>query len=118
MRYTYDDGPGKIVTETQTVIIDPKRKTYTTQSPGDKSAQIFTAYGFAAFARKTGRLFLFGKGDENGKSVQVQNTITHTEDTLDILHETRLPQDIFRLRSRYRFRKAVQVPATSPKTQP
>ncbi len=112
LRYVYEDGPGKIVRETETIHIDLDTHQYTVQDNDGKKTvyQIAQLEGFGSVAE--GSLLLSGPGIENDKPVEVRTTIHCTESSLTILRETRLPGGEFKFRHQYTFTRA--APTTTP----
>jgi hypothetical protein len=112
MKYVYDDGPGKIVKEAETILIDLSGRQYTVQENDGKKTvyQITQLEGFGSVAE--GSLLLSGPGIENDKAVEVRTTIRCTESSLTILRETRLPGGEFKFRHQYAFTRA--APTTTP----
>jgi hypothetical protein len=110
LKYVYDDGPGKIVKETETIHIDLGAHQYTVQENDSKKTvyQIGKLEGFEKDS--VGSLLLSGPGIENDKAVEVRTTIRCTESSLTILRETRLPGGEFKFRHQYTFTKAAATP--------
>ena len=102
LHYIYDDGPTKVVQDTETVVIDPATATYTTVSGDGKETTKEAVVGINAFLKsRQGRLIRHGAGKENGKPVEVQTTLTVSPTTLTILKETRPAGGVFQFRDQY-----------------
>ena len=106
LKYVYDDGPGKIVEETETINIDLDTRQYTVQeNDGIKTVyQIAKLEGFEKSS--AGFLLLSGPGIENNQKVEVRTTIHSAERSLTILRETRLPGGEFKFRHQYSLTRA------------
>jgi hypothetical protein len=106
MSYTYDDGPGKIVKDTDIISVSFTDREYVVEEKdGSKTRYLMTEQaGFVGDAG--GKLVLFGAGTENDKKVEVRTTVEVTPQTLRILRETRLPGVEFKFRHEYRFTRA------------
>ena len=102
LHYIYDDGPTKVVQDSETVIIDPAAATYVTVSADGKATDRDVLAGADAFLKaRQGRLVRSGKGIENGKSVDVRTTLTVSPRSLTILKETRPLGGTFQFRDQY-----------------
>jgi hypothetical protein len=102
-KYVYDDGPGKIVKETETIRVDLAAGTYTVEEDdGGKTVyKIAKLEGFTD--RSGGSLLLSGSGMENKVNVEVRTTIRCTASSLSVLRETRSPGEEFKFRHQYVF---------------
>ncbi len=112
LSYTFEDGPGKIVRWTSIVRLDLPAKRYFTQTitdgkPDDKRTEYQIISGAEAFQKEgKGTLQMIGKGIENGKDVDVWQTLTLDAGTYTLLRETRpaaTPQGEFLFRHVYRM---------------
>ena len=102
LHYIYDDGPTKVVQDTEIVAIDPSAAIYTTISGDGKETTKETIIGLEAFLKsRRGRLVRYGAGKESGKEVEVQTTLTVSPTTLTILRETRPSGGAFQFRDQY-----------------
>ncbi len=101
LRYTYDDGPAKVVTETATVTIDAAKGQYTVTSE-DHSSRVYRIEGVAAPGRSGRMQFaLAGKGTENDKPVDVRIKITIEGNLYRFEKETRVAGQEFAFRDGY-----------------
>ena len=90
LNYTYHDGPGKTVHETEMFTLFPRTGTATLVSGNDHESATFSVSGLDAFGQSgVGTLILTGKGTENDKPVDARITITLAAGTLTWLKETR-----------------------------
>jgi hypothetical protein len=112
--YIYDDGPSKVVEETDTVAFDPAASTYS-ESDGNKPPQIFKVSGFNALTSGRGQLELSGSGTENDKPSEMRITLTIRRNLLEILEETRPAgsSDAFAFRHAFRFTRATPPAVTA-----
>lgn len=102
--YTYDDGPGKTVTETSTILIDPTKRQFTIASSDDHSANTYEIDGLGQPARNGHlRFTLTGAGTENNQKVQVRITIAIDRNLYRFTKETRLPGAEFTFRDGYQL---------------
>lgn len=110
LHYIYDDGPAKVVQDNETVTIDPAMATYTIVSADGKETNKDTLMGGSAFRKsRRGRLVRLGKGEENGKAVDVRTTLTVSADSLTILKETGPPGGSLVFRDKYRLTRVGPV---------
>ena len=90
LKYTYDDGPTKVVREELKLTLDPTAKTATTTSDGEHTAASYAVAGFEDFAKKNrGKLVLTGAGKDNDKPADVRVTLTLYRNLLTWVKETR-----------------------------
>ncbi len=102
LHYIYDDGPAKVVQDTETVVIDPAAATYTTVSGDGKETTKETVVGVGAFLKiHRGQLIRHGAGKESGKAVEVRTTLTVSSTMLTVLKETRPTGGAFQFRDQY-----------------
>jgi len=87
-RYTYDDGPGKVLEETDTIRFDVKAGTYSEQVNA-KPATTYTVTGYDTLKAGVGNLVMMGQGTENGKPVDLRLAVNIRRNMLVILEETR-----------------------------
>lgn len=99
LKYTYDDGPGKIVYETATLTVDTEKRLLTMQSEENSSEQLTIAEAENSGSKV--RLMLSGSGTENGQKVEARSTLACDVNTFTLLRETRLPGQDFAFRHKY-----------------
>lgn len=111
--YTYDDGPNKILEETDTVTFDPASESYAEGSAG-KPASVYTADGYKTLKEGHGVLVLHGTGTDNDKPSETRTTMTIRRNLLEVIEEVRAARssDPFVFRHMYRFTRAVRPTAT------
>lgn len=111
-QYVYDDGPGKIVKDRETVRIALGLHEYTVQDDdGSKTLyQIVKLDGFVETS--SGTLSLSGPGIENGQKVEIRTNIRCGANSLTILRESRLPGEEFKFRHEYSFERALAPPSS------
>ena len=103
-RYTYDDGPNKVVEEISLIAIDPRNHTLLVSSDRDKSADTYDVSGLEKFASDGGgALQLTGTAVENGKKVDVRITIKVTRNAYHYEKQTRPSGGEFAFRDAYNF---------------
>ena len=104
LTYIYDDGPGKIVRESSTFVLDSEKRSATITSERTKSDERL-AISSIDQASRTGRttLNLSGTGEENKKKVDVRSSLVCGPNSLSWLRETRLPGQDFAFRDKYSF---------------
>lgn len=102
-RYVYDDGPKKVVQETETVQIDWNKLTYTVLNEDGKVDETYTIAPNSLATDGTGNLVLAGKAMENKEAVEIRETLTMTPTKFEILRESRLPGKEFKLRHKFSF---------------
>jgi hypothetical protein len=112
--YVYDDGPTKVVEETDIVTFDPLASSYAEADNG-KPAQVFKAAGYDTLRSGRGTLVLTGAGTDNNKPSETRVTLRIDRNLIDILEETRAAgtSDRFVFRHAFRFTRA-----TAPKAKP
>ena len=100
LRWTYDDGPGKIVRSKTGWTIDPVRRTLS--SGGNRSTDRAAIIEFDCVP-KTGELTLVadGKATENGAPVIARTIVTRRGARLRITRMTRKPGQPFLMRDAY-----------------
>jgi len=86
--YIYDDGPTKIVEETDIVTFDPITSSFSEVDNG-KPAQVFIATGYDTLHSGHGTLVMTGPGMDNNKPSETRVTIKITRNLISILEETR-----------------------------
>ena len=101
-RYVYDDGPKKVLQESETVQIDWAKKKYIVTS--DEGKQI-NSYDLKTRLKPdgTGELSLTGKGTENNVEVDVLTTIKIKTNQFKILRQTRPKGANFAFRHEFSF---------------
>jgi len=105
--YVYDDGPTKVVEETDIVTFDPVDASYAEVDNG-KPAQVFKATGYDTLRAGRGTLVLTGAGTDNNKPSETRVTLRIDRNLIDILEETRAAgtSDSFVFRHAFRFTRA------------
>jgi hypothetical protein len=105
--YVYDDGPTKIVEETDIVTFDPASSSYAEADNG-KPAQIFKVAGYDTLRSGHGTLVLTGAGTENDKPSETRVTMHIERNLISFVEETRPTgtTDSFAFRHLYRFTRA------------
>jgi len=111
--YIYDDGPTKIVEETDIVTFDPIASSYTEADNG-KPARVFKMAGYDTLRSGRGTVLLTGAGTDNHKPSETRITLQIARNLLSILEETRPAgtSDVFVFRHSFRFTRAT-VPSSS-----
>ncbi len=102
-RYVYDDGPKKVVQDSETISLDWVSHRYVITSEDGKETDGYDLDGSKLKTDGTGTLLLTGKGTENRVEVDIRTTMTITADHLDILRESRLKGQEFKFRHEYKF---------------
>ena len=102
-RYVYDDGPHKVVQESEMVSVDWVRHKYVAVSDDGKETNTYDLDGVALNANGLGKLVLSGPGTENHVQVDIRETLTIAGNLLDILRESRIPGQAFKFRHEYAF---------------
>ena len=113
-KYTYDDGPNKVLEETDTVIFDPASKSYSEAANG-KPASSYKVDGYETLKEGRGTLVLHGTGTDNDKPSETRTTMTIRRNLLEILEEVR-PEgssEAFAFRHLFRFTRAQPPAATA-----
>ena len=104
LHYIYDDGPTKVVQDTEIVTVNVATATYTVVSDGGKQTDKDSLVGTAAFLKVgAGTLVRSGTGKENGKPVDVRTTMTISPGSLTILKETRVVGGAYQFRDQYQL---------------
>jgi len=105
--YVYDDGPNKVIGETDVVNFDPDVSTYSESSNG-KSPMVYAVTGYETLKDGRGVLVLKGNGTDNGKPSENQVTLTIRRNLLEILEESRPAgsNDPMAFRHAFRFTRA------------
>lgn len=111
--YLYDDGPSKVVEESDTVTFVPASSTYS-ESANGKPARLFNVSGYDTLRTGRGQLILIGSGTDNNKPAETRVTLTIRRNLLEILEETRpaASSEPFAFRHAFRFTRA--TPPTPP----
>jgi len=86
--YIYDDGPTKTVDETDLVMLDAAKKTYTSSEAGHP-AEVYQVGGFDTLHEGHGQLILTGKGTDNNKPAELRLTMTIRRNLMESLLEVR-----------------------------
>jgi hypothetical protein len=105
--YTYDDGPTKVVEETDIVDFDSVASTYS-ESDNGKPSQIFKVAGYDTLRSGRGSLTLTGTGTDNDKPSETRITMQIGRNLLTIVEETRTAgsNDSFVFRHAFRLTRA------------
>ncbi len=104
--YTYDDGPGKIVQENETVWMNATQSRYLEVNADGKERSEYHATGFSGLQGDApAHVVLEGKGEENSKPVVVRTTLDISYRTFTILRETKLAGKDFLFRHQYKFER-------------
>jgi hypothetical protein len=116
LHYVYDDGPSKVVDETEQLTLDIAKQTYTTLEAGHP-AEIYQVSGFDALRDGRGKLVLTGSGTDNDKPAEQRITLTIRRNLVEWLLEVRpagseLP---FTFRHQFRFTRAQSPAVTAPR---
>lgn len=101
LKYTYDDGPGKIARESTTLAVDTERGSASIKSDDNSSEQLSITEVKASASKIS--LVLSGTGTENEKKVEVRSTLVCAPNTFTLLRETRSPGQEFAFRHKYSF---------------
>jgi hypothetical protein len=109
-RYTYDDGPTKVVADEETIRFDPAAATYTATSTEGKTVASYSVAGFAALRDGHGTLVMTGTGSENNAPAQVRTTLHIGRNILEIVEETGAPGQPLVFRHAYTFVRAEPPP--------
>jgi hypothetical protein len=112
-KYTYDDGPNKVIEETNTVSVDPAAKSWAESADG-KPATVEAVDGFEELKEGRGVLVLHGRGIDNGRASEVRTTVAIHRNLLEITEEVRAAgsSEAFAFRHMYRFARAARPAAT------
>jgi hypothetical protein len=113
--FVYDDGPNKVVDETDTVVADVLAGTYFEQDTG-KPAQVEHVAGYDALKDGRGDLVLTGTGTDNDKLTETRTTLTVRRNLVSWVLEVRPAgsSEAFSFRHRFTFTRA-SVPAVTTK---
>jgi hypothetical protein len=111
LHYVYDDGPTKVVEESEQLGLDSLAGTYTVITT-KHSTMVYRAEGFNALRDGHGVLTLSGTGTENDKPSEERVTLTIRRNMVEWLLESRAAGagEPFAFRHLYRFTRA-QAPA-------
>ncbi len=104
LRFTYDDGPGKIVYGGFKLAIDAQ-ESIASKTEADGQPDLYRITGdLTAKASLPTTLVLWGRGTENDQAVDIRETLTISDTNYELLRETRLKgQGAFQFRHVYRF---------------
>ena len=117
-RYIYDDGPGKILDERNTVILDPAKATWTEVEAGHPN-QVWHIAGLESLKSGHGTLTLTSTGTDDDKPAELRITLTVRRNLIEFLQEVRpVPtqpdsQAPFAFRHLYRFIRSAAPAATA-----
>jgi hypothetical protein len=104
LTYIYDDGPGKIVRESSSPVVDPEKRIVTITSDRTKPGEQLTISNIDEISRtKRLTLILTGAGEDNNKRVDVRSTLSCGPNSLSWLRETRAAGQDFAFRDKYSF---------------
>jgi hypothetical protein len=111
-RYTYDDGPTKVVTDDEVVRIDTLAARYETLGVEGKLQDSYSIAGLDALREGRGVLVLTGKGTENDAAVDVRTTLRIGRNILEMTRETAAAGQPMNFRHAYTLVRATvpQVP--------
>lgn len=111
---TYDDGPGKLVTDLSRVKIDFVNSTWTESGEDNHSKAVYKiAETGKVAATGYGALQLMGVGTENDKTVDVRITVTIGRNYFRYEKETRPTGGEFQFRDGYSFTRR-EPPSSGP----
>jgi hypothetical protein len=113
LKYTYDDGPTKVVREELLLALDAATKMATVGEGKDSSA--YAVEGYEEFAKRNrGKLILTGKGTENGKAVDVRIEVSLGRNLFTWVKSTRAAgtTDEFKFRDGYTMTRAAAPEGT------
>ena len=99
--YTYDDGPGKLVTSRERITIDRAKSTYRIQNGDGTYDATFDVAGLGSFAAASPVIVLSGTGDENGAPVDLRIRLTVHASSLTMLRESRTAGGEWLFRNQY-----------------
>jgi hypothetical protein len=113
--YIYDDGPNKVVDETDAVTFDSSASTYS-ESTNGKPPLVYKVTGYESLKGGRGILVLSGTGTDNDKPSETRVTITIRRNLLEFLEETRLAGSDAPMAFRhvFRFTRATAPAVTAP----
>lgn len=105
--FTYDDGPGKTVRDGYVVSLDLAEQILTkTSEDGPDRYRLLPGDATPRAAVRSWRLW--GKGEENGASVDVRETLTISATRLTLLRETRPKGGVFTFRHAYSLTRDIK----------
>lgn len=116
LHYVYDDGPGKVVDETEQLTVDVAQHTYTTLESGHP-AEVYRTDGLDALHDGRSTLILLGSGVDNDTPSEQRVTMTIRRNLVEWLLEVRPAgsQQAFVFRHLYRFTRAEPPAVTAPR---
>jgi hypothetical protein len=116
LHYIYDDGPNKVVDESEQLALDTAQHTYTTLEAGH-AAEVYRVEGFDALRDGHGKLILNGTGTDNDKPSEQCITMTIRRNLVEWVLEVRAAgsQDAFTFRHLFRFTRAQPPAVTAPR---
>ncbi|HEY1986708.1 MAG TPA: hypothetical protein VGG85_14930 [Terracidiphilus sp.] len=105
--YIYDDGPRKTVDETDIVVLDAAKKTYTSTEAGHP-AEVYTVAGLDQLREGHGQLVMTGTGTDNNQPAELRLTVTIRRNLMEWLLEERPAgsNGEFTFRHFYRFTRS------------
>ncbi len=114
--YIYDDGPNKTVNETEQVVFDAVKRTYTSSEAGHP-AEACSVAGFDQLHEGHGQLVMTCEGEDDGKPAERHLTMTLHRNLIEWLLETRPAgsSGAFAFRHFYRFTRAQPPKVATPR---
>ncbi len=100
--FSFDDGPGKTVTERMQLSIDPQGRSLTLASEDSQDTYQIEA-GSRLEPAGALALTMTGRGTENDKGVEVREALTLTPTLMVLRRETRPSGGEFKMRHEYRL---------------
>ena len=116
LHYIYDDGPSKVVDETEEWSFDTDHRTCTIREAGHPD-QSYSVTGFDTLREGRGTLVLTGSGSDNKQPSEHRLTLTVRRNLVEWLLETRPAgsADPFVFRHLFRFTRADPPAISSPR---
>jgi hypothetical protein len=113
MRYTFQNGPNRIVHATTHVTINGPAKTWTTLSDSDPEDD-YKVDGLDTLQDGRGKLVLHGADMENKKKVETLTNVTIGKELFIMERESRLPGQEFKFRHVYNFTRPLSASNPPP----
>jgi hypothetical protein len=116
LHYIYDDGPGKVVDETEQLSVNAARRTYTTTAAGHLP-EVCGVEGYDKLRDGLGKLVLTCGGTDDGKPSEQRLTVSIRRNIVEWLLETRPAgtSGDFAFRHLYRLTRAEPPRVTAPR---
>jgi hypothetical protein len=116
LHYVYDDGPGKVVGESEQLTLDLTHNTYSIGEAGH-AADVYHVDGFDSLRDGYGTLVLTGSGTDNSKPAENRLTLTIRRNIIEWLLEARPAgsTEPFAFRHLFRLTRAQAPAATAPR---